>query len=302
MKKLVTHGNGFHADDVTAYAILKEVLTKRGETWTLERSRDPEIIAAGDIVFDVGDVYNPATNRYDHHQRGRAGARENGVLYASTGLIWKHFGKEICSNETVWSQIDKGIISELDAVDNGQNYVGKLLFEDTGYTSLAIHVANFETHTPDEEANPVILKEQFEAASEFMRGILTRAITACEILEKAFQDASAIYKNSEDKQVIIFNKNYSRPTWKRLAEYLEPIFAVYYKKESGYWKVEAIPLTPIVMDSRKLAPDAWRGLNGEELQKASGIPDATFCHSSGFLFGAVSLDNALKMARMALES
>jgi uncharacterized UPF0160 family protein len=302
MKKLVTHGNGFHADDVTAYAILKEVLTKQGETWEIIRSRDPEVIATGDIVFDIGDVYDPAINRYDHHQRGKAGTRENGIYYASAGLIWKHFGRELCSNETVWSQIDKGIISELDAVDNGQNYIGKLLFENTGYTSLALHVANFETLEPDQGENPEKILEQFEQASEFMRGILTRSIRACEILEKAFQDASAIYRNSEDKQVIIFDKNYSRPTWKRLAEYPEPVFAVYYKKESDYWKVEAIPLTPIVMDSRKLAPDAWRGLNGEELQKVSGIPDATFCHSSGFLFGAVSLDNALKMARMALAS
>ncbi len=302
MKKLVTHSNGFHADDVTAYAILKEVLTRRGETWEIIRSRDPEIITTADIVFDVGDIYDPETNRYDHHQRERAGARENGILYASAGLIWKHFGMELCSNETVWSQIDKGIISELDAVDNGQNYIGKLLFENTGYTSLGIHVANFETLTFDTEINPDEILTAFEQASEFIRGILLRALNACEVLEKAFQDASAIYRNSEDKQIIVFDKNYARPTWKRLAEYSEPIFAVYYNKGSDYWKVEAVPLTPTVMDSRKLAPHAWRGLNGEALQQVSGIPDATFCHSSGFLFAAVSKENALKMARIALES
>ena len=302
MKKLVTHENGFHADDVTAYAILKEVLTKRGEGWTLERSRDPEIIANANIVFDVGDIYDPTTNRYDHHQRGKAGARENGIHYAAAGLVWKHFGRELCSNDSVWQAIDKGIISELDAVDNGQNYIGKLLFENTGYTSLAIHVANFETFTPDVVRDPDDIKKEFEEASEFMRGILVRSIRACEILEQAFQDASVIYQKSDDKQIIVFDKNYSRPIWKRMAEYSEPIFAVYYNKASDYWKVEAVPVTPIVMDSRKLAPDAWRGLNGEELQKVSGIPDATFCHSSGFLFGAVSLENALKMAHMALEA
>lgn len=301
MIKLVTHGNGFHADDVTAYAILKEVLTKRGESWTLMRSRDPEIIATGDIVFDIGDVYDPASNRYDHHQRGKAGTRENGIYYAAAGLIWKHFGKELCSNETVWSQIDRGLICELDASDNGQTYFGEILFKDAGYTSIGIHVANFETHSPDEEGDPDKLVEQFEQASEFMRGILTRMIAAAEILEKSFQEATETYKNSDDKQIIIFNKNYSRPIWKRMAEYPEPVFAVYYKKESDYWKAEAIPVIPTVMESRKLAPNSWWGLSGEELRQASGIPDATFCHSSGFLFGAVSLENALKMARMALE-
>lgn len=302
MRKLVTHGNGFHADDVTAYAILKEVLTKRGEPWELVRSRDPETIATGDIVFDISDIYDPVIHRYDHHQRGRAGARENGILYASAGLIWKHFGRELCSNETVWSQIDKGIISELDAIDNGQNYIGELLFKDTGYTSLGIHVANFETQTFDIVADPDQLLNEFEQASEFMRGILSRAIKSCEVLEQAFQDATVVYKNSEDKQVIVFDKNYSRPIWKRLAEYSEPIFAVYYQKASNLWKVEAVPVRPTIMDSRKLAPDAWRGLSGEALQKACGISDAMFCHSSGFLFGATSLENALKMARIALES
>ncbi len=302
MKKLVTHGNGFHADDVTAYAILKEVLSRRGDGWTLERSRDPEIITNADIVFDVGDIYNPTTNRYDHHQRGKAGARENGIQYAAAGLVWKHFGMELCSNETVWNAIDKGIISELDAVDNGQNYIGKLLFENTGYTSLAIHVANFETFAPDVVRDPDDIKKEFEEASEFIRGILVRSINACETLEQAFQDASAIYQKSDDKQIIVFDKNYSRPIWKRLAEYPEPIFAVYYNNASNYWKVEAIPVTPTVMDSRKLAPEPWRGLSGEALQQASGIADATFCHSSGFLFGAVSKENALKMARIALES
>jgi uncharacterized UPF0160 family protein len=302
MKKLVTHGNGFHADDVTAYAILKEVLTKRGETWEIARSRDPEIIATGDIVFDIGDIYDPATNRYDHHQRGKAGTRENGIYYAAAGLIWKHFGMELCSNETVWSQIDKGIISELDAIDNGQNYIGELLFKNTGYSSLGMHIANFETLSFDDASNPDQLLQEFEQASEFMRGIISRAIVACERLEQAFQDATRTYQNSSDKQIIIFDKNYARPIWKRLAEYPEPIFAVYYKKASDSWKVEAVPVMPTVMNSRKLAPDAWRGLNGEALQQASGISDATFCHSSGFLFGAVSLESALKMAHIALES
>jgi uncharacterized UPF0160 family protein len=300
MKKLVTHGNGFHADDVIAYAILKEVLAKQGEAWEIVRSRDPEIIATGDIVFDIGDVYDPSINRYDHHQRGKAGARENGIYYASAGLIWKHFGMELCSNETVWSQIDRGLMCEMDATDNGQTYIGEILFKDAGYTSIGIHIANFEVHAPGKPSDPAELMKQFEDASEFARGILVRSINACEVLEKSFQDASACYKKSEDKQVIVFDKNYSRPIWKRMAEYPEPIFAVYYKQESDYWKVEAIPLTPIVMDSRKLAPNSWWGLNGEELQKVSGIPDATFCHSSGFLFGAVSLENALKMAQIAL--
>ncbi len=33
------------------------------------RTRDPALLAVCDIVVDVGGVYDPATHRYDHHQR-----------------------------------------------------------------------------------------------------------------------------------------------------------------------------------------------------------------------------------------
>lgn len=144
MKKLVTHSQGFHADDVTAYAILKEVLTKRGETWEIIRSREPEIIETGDIVFDIGNSYDPELNRFDHHQKGKAGARDNGIYYASAGLIWKHFGKELCSNEVVWKMVDRDLISEIDAVDNGQTYMGKSFskMQDTSASEFILQISN----------------------------------------------------------------------------------------------------------------------------------------------------------------
>jgi uncharacterized UPF0160 family protein len=43
-------------------------------------------------ILDVGDIYNPDQFRFDHHQAGGAGKRENDISYASCGLIWKHFG------------------------------------------------------------------------------------------------------------------------------------------------------------------------------------------------------------------
>lgn len=301
MKKLVTHKNGFHADDVFAYAILKEVLTKRDETWTIERTRDRAVIDTADIVFDVGEEYDPARNRYDHHQRGRAGERENGVFYASAGLVWKHFGRELCSSDAVWESIEKGIIMELDAIDSGQNYIGELPFKGSGYTSLAIHIANFE-NTMFEEKTPETQLASFESASEFARGILVRAIHSCEAIERAFQEVKEIYRRSNDKQLLVFQKNYERPTWRRIAEFSEPIFVIYPNEQSGGWKVEAVTVTPTNVQSRKYAPDSWRGLRAEDLQKETGIVDATFCHPSGFLFGAISFEGAMELAKKALEA
>ncbi|MDB4983857.1 MAG: hypothetical protein JWM20_36 [Patescibacteria group bacterium] len=304
MKKLVTHSQGFHADDVVAYAILKEVLTKRGDTWTLERSRDRAVIDAADIAFDIGEEYDPSRNRYDHHQRGRAGARENGVLYASAGLIWKHFGRELCPDTKTWAAVDRNVIQEFDAGDNGQAYLGGLVFPNSGYTDLAIHIAYFEP-TMFEKKTPEILADAFEEASEFARGIIVRAIHNEAALERAFAEATEVYKNSKDKKILIFKKNYERPIWRQMAAYPEPIFIIYLNEKGGRtddWRVEAVPVSFRNFASRKYAPESWRGLpeESEELRAVTGVPDVRFCHPSGFLFGAKSFEGALKLAKMAL--
>lgn len=300
MKKLVTHNQGFHADDVMAYAILQEVLTKRGETWEITRTRDRDVIDAADIVFDVGEQYDAEKNRYDHHQKGRAGARENGVLYASAGLVWKHFGHELCS-DFVWGVIDRGLIQELDASDNGQNFIKELSFADSAYVSLTIRIAQFEP-VVFEEKTPELLLASFEAAAQFARGILHRAIDNEEAFNRAFQEASEVYRDSENKQILVFQKNYERPIWKRLAEYPEPVFIVYYNSKNNDWKVEAVPVTPIVLESRKTAPESWRGAREEDLRQITGVADASFCHPSGFLFGAKSFEGAMRLAKMALAA
>lgn len=299
MKKLVTHNGGFHADDVMAYAILKEVLIKRGESWTIERSRDPEIIASADIAFDIGFEYDAIKNRYDHHQRGRAGARENGILYAAAGLTWKHFGHELCENETAWSQIDKSLISAIDAQDNGQDVIKETYFKDIIFTQLGMYFYHFQP-TPFEESTPQILLEKFEQASEFAREILVRALHNFNEYEKAFQEAKKVYENSVDKTILIFEKNYERPTWKRMSEFPEPVFVIYYTEKNDQWKVEAVPERPESQTSRKLAPDSWRGSGPEQMVDATGVLDAMFCHPSGFLFGAKSFEGALELAKKAL--
>ena len=298
MIKLVTHNQGFHADDVMAYAILQEVLTKRGETWTIERTRDQAIIDAADIAFDIGYEYDPARNRYDHHQPGKAGARPNGVQYAACGLIWKHFGRELCS-EAVWELLDKSMFQEMDASDSGQTFIKEFVFPDSWATTLTIHIARFEAHSYQEKTPEQFLVE-FESAAAFARGILQRAIANEEFFEQAFQQASEEYRNAPDKQIIQFSRNFQRPTWKRIAEYPEPIFAVYFNYKNNDWKVEAVPVTPFVLESRKTAPAAWYGLRDQELQHVTGVSDATFCHPSGFLFGARSFEGAMQLAKLAL--
>ena len=115
-KTIATHNGNFHADDVFSIAALKSIFP----SFKLIRTRDLELIAQADIVIDVGGEYDPDADRFDHHQRGGAGERENGIPYSSFGLIWQKYGLEICQdNQDVVNAVDRGLVSTIDAIDCG---------------------------------------------------------------------------------------------------------------------------------------------------------------------------------------
>ena len=88
---IATHGGSFHTDDAGGIAAVLLIFNKK-----VIRTRDPNKLALANILVDVGGEYDPSKDLFDHHQRGGAGARENGVPYASFGLVWKKYGSYIC--------------------------------------------------------------------------------------------------------------------------------------------------------------------------------------------------------------
>ena len=62
-----THDGTFHCDEVLACALLR-ILPEYSNA-IIKRSRDQTILAACDVVVDVGAQFDPDNHRYDHHQR-----------------------------------------------------------------------------------------------------------------------------------------------------------------------------------------------------------------------------------------
>src|SRR5919107_4332898 len=114
--KVATHPGNFHADDVFAVA----TLGLAEGALEVVRTRDRELIAAADARIDVGGRDDPATGDYDHHQKGGAGARENGVRYASFGLVWRRYGAALTGDEETARAIDDRLVQGVDANDTGQ--------------------------------------------------------------------------------------------------------------------------------------------------------------------------------------
>ena len=99
---------------------------------TITRTRKPELLAEMDIVVDVGAVYDPATHRYDHHQRDFTTTfddKHTVTKLSSAGLIYKHFGREVLQTvcgtgavsdpERLYQLVYDNFVEEIDAIDNG---------------------------------------------------------------------------------------------------------------------------------------------------------------------------------------
>src|SRR6056297_1988096 len=198
-KTVVTHNGNFHADDVFSIAALKSILP----SFKLIRTRDLALINKADIVVDVGGEYDPETDRFDHHQRGGAGERENGIPYSSFGLIWQKYGLEICQgNQDVANALDSGLVSEIDAIDCGHvEGVSKGI-------SLSQTIGMFNP-TWQEDAH---FDECFDEAVEFAARVLSRFIAAANGGISAKAIVAKAIDEAEDPRVIVLEKY---TPWKR---------------------------------------------------------------------------------------
>lgn len=283
---IATHNGNFHADDVFSVAALKCVIP----SFKLIRTRDLEVIAEADIVLDVGGEYDPEAGRFDHHQRGGAGERENGIPYSSFGLIWKKYGLEICGgNQDIANSVDSGLVSNIDAVDCGHvEGVSKGI-------SLSQTISMFNPTWQEESHFDVCFDEAVEFAQRILKRFIASAtggISAKVIVAKAIEKA-------EDPRLIVLEQY---TPWKRTVHALseEALFMVY-PSDSGQWRIQTVPVEPGSFENKKSLPQAWAGLANKELQDVTGIDDAMFCHNGLFIAGATSFESTMKMASLALE-
>lgn len=288
--KIVTHNGRFHTDEVFSCATLSLI---HGGAVEIVRSRDAEVMATADILVDVGGEYDVSRQRFDHHQEGGAGARENGVPYSSFGLVWKHYGKELVSSPSVVQAVDERLVQSIDASDNGIetfSAVGELapyLLQDI---TRSFSPAWNEARTDD---------EGFFEAVEFAKKILTRVIVHAESFAEGARIVEGFYASAEDKRVIVLDGQY--PWGETLSAHPEPLYVVQPERSgAGNWKIEAVRSVPHSFQNRKNFPEAWAGKQDEELAQITGVADAVFCHNKRFVAAARSKEGALELARLAV--
>lgn len=312
-QNILTHDGKFHADDVFALATLDILYDGKIK---ITRSRNPETIEkflkAGDIIVDNGRDYNFEKNIFDHHQEGGAGARESGVPYAGFGLIWKHFGRQVCLKEIkknkpsgendlveaveyVWQKVDEGLVSNIDATD-------------TGYTDYYSEKTHDSAFVPDKIVGSFVpnWREDYQEADKIFSNLvkvfkilIKREIKISHDRFLAQNLVEAAYQNSLDKRVIIFERGYP---WKEvLLEKPEPLYVVFPTINNDGFMVQAVSFKKDSQEVRKKFPEKWLGKAGVDLEKISGVKGAKFCHNAGFLAVASDLDGAKQLAQKALD-
>ncbi|MBM6619469.1 MYG1 family protein [Bacillus suaedaesalsae] len=289
IKKVGTHNGTFHADDVIAYVILDELYGPL----ELIRSRDKEILATCDLVFDVGG------GKYDHHTTDKE-YRENNIPYAAAGLVWRDFGKQLLQKkgvasayvDKIFTYIDEKYIQGLDAVDNGVRFKREMIVPEL---STDIHRFNPKWNLQEDE------QEQFRRAVEFGRTSFMNLIkdqiskvAAIHVIEKAYAERT--------KKEILFLEQHC-PWHSALLQVDtrgEVLFVIYKDHRKGYL-IQVVPLNENTFEARKDLPEEWAGKEEAELNQIIGIDDAIFAHPARFIAGAKSKESILKMAELALK-
>src|SRR5689334_18627281 len=291
--KVATHPGNFHADDVFAIAVLELV---HGELEVV-RTRDPEVQAAADLRVDVGGRSDPATGDFDHHQKGGAGERENGIRYASFGLVWRAHGEALAGSAEAAAAIDERLVCGVDANDVGQTLIEPLV-GDIRPMSVSGVVAALNPSW-DEELTPAEEDARFAQAVALARGMVEREIAGAAAFDRARGLVAAAIGRAEDPRVIELDSNMP---WREavITTAPEALYVVYPKSDG--WGSQAVPREVGSFENRLSFPADWRGRSGADLVAATGVPDAVFCHAAGFYASAGSREGIVALVSASIAA
>lgn len=331
MRTIATHNGTFHVDEALGVWMLRQLPEWAGAR--VLRSRDAKIHEEADLLLDVGGVYDPAKNRFDHHQRGftETWSPQHKVVFlpfralflmfypqtklSSAGLIYRHFGKQVLQVvvghrqdrelEQLYQRVYLEFVEGIDGHDNGIAPFGspeeELLPNYKENTHLAARVARLNQSWNDRsdfDANGAFFRAVDLAGADFewfARDAVASWLPARRIVEEAFE-------NRVHDEILVLSEYC--PAMDHLFD-LEKRYEVQIKYliwcDAESARVRAVPLAPTSFLSRLPLPEAWRGLRDAALDSLLHEKGGVFVHANGFIGGHKTLAGAIAMAKQALR-
>jgi len=272
-----THDGTFHADEVSACALL--LLCNCIDRDLIFRTRDISLLNRCEYVCDVGGIYDPSIKRFDHHQKEYSGP------LSSAGMILNHLveSKKLSQHEGIY--LKKSIIDGIDAIDIGHDphLEGFCLFSD---------VISFFTPTSYDASN-VEQDIAFLLALDFTAGHLRRMLGRYRYHQSCKETVRTVMEQYRDclifeTQIPWLDSFFELDGQNHPAKFV--IMPV-----GNQWKLRGIP--PSLqerMQVRQPLPEEWAGLMDENLQQKTGIEGAIFCHKGRFISMWESREAALQ--------
>ena len=287
-----THSGSFHADDVLVAAALRLV----NPSISILRTRETTLLDAADILFDVGRIFDPATCRFDHHQKGYEEARANGIPYSSFGLVWRELGAALCGSAAAAARVDRWLVEGVDAVDCGITLNKEAL--SVAVMSVSSAIGGFNPGWQD-DTSPEARLDAFERAVLMAKAVLQNAIRDANGKEAARVIVAQGVLLEAGRLLVLDDDVPWKESLLDAPEYQQVLYVVSPDTQAK-WHVNTVPDYPGSFNNRKSLPLAWAGLDAEELDGVVGLEGCVFCHRGRFVAGHKTKDGAMEMARLAL--
>lgn len=293
-----THNKNFTATNIFSTVILSKLF----DNFTVCRTDTlPENLPKNVVVYDIGCGKYAIGNE----------CRKNGVPYASCGLIWRDFGFAILEKlnhgittfhedlmNEVFSIIDEELFQGIDAVANGElplaDYPAQIF-----NISQIIDGFNPSWDTPFSAKNTSFLSA-VSLANTIFENVLKNVISKANAKEVAIVEQGI--KNSKGNIMIIMDF----VNWQRAIDFSndpkakEILFAICFNNFVGRFDCRCVSNNPF--GYRKLLPETWRGLEDKALQEETGVQTAYLCNLEGTFCSAETLEDAIAMAKLAVEA
>lgn len=283
-RSLGTHDGTFHADEVTACALLLLFGCIDGDK--IVRTRDPRKLEGCDYVCDVGGVYDPSRHLFDHHQVDYEG------MLSSAGMVLLYLCGQGKIEASLYDHLEQMLFRGVDEHDNGKEpHV-------PGVCTYSHVISNF--NPIEYNASAAEQETAFRAALAFAYGHLDRLcqrhsyVCACRNLVAQQMQSGG--------ECLLFEQS---------IPWLESFFelggechpAKFVVMPSGdHWKLRGIPPNyQRRMEVRFPLPQKWAGLLDDELKAISGIAGAIFCHKGRFISVWESKEDALQAMHYTLN-
>lgn len=278
---VAVHNGQHHGDEVFAAAILQEFfLSLLGKGVEFLQTRDPKEWAKAHLVVDVGE------GLLDHH-----GSRAEDGVAACTRVMQLLYQTFAGPNvpERFWDILDD-LQKRVAAVDTGVSEESPFPWLSTAVRASQILELEVESFSN------LVKRVRVELEEKLLVEITT--LRAQEAIDKAI---------ATQNDVVVFPAECrwgecKKTMWKRK----HPCVFYVSPESPDDWRVlcAADPTATEFSNfsSRKLIPEKFRGLRGEDLSAKTNIPGGIFCHAAGFIAGFKTREGAEAFARLCLKN